>query len=563
MKPSVLEELNPAAIYEHVKVLAAEEKLSGSAEAERAAQYIQSCVSSYGVDCHLETFDAYLSNPVESTLEVFGETLCIACRPRSFSRNVPEGITGELVYDDSNLNAVLTPREVEERLETFRGKIVMSHGFDERYEKRLEAHGVLGLVQVWTSREEWIHEDTVSGVWGTPTPETSLLLPAIPVVGITRSHGDALLHLLEQKTIRVKISAKLETGVFPCVMPVAEIPGPSKDFVLLSCHYDTWYQGAFDNGVANAAAIEIARVLNAHRKELKRGVRIVWWAGHSNGRYAGSTWYSDNHYEELREHCCAHITADLLGARGCTMVGVHTTGVEGQEFLLENIYTVDPGLAAQFFPVGRGADQSFWGCNIPLQFYARYERLKEQKESDSPGPGVPWWHTEHDTCENVDPEILRKDAELYLLNSYRLLTAPRLPFAAQEYFEQIFQQIAPYREGPVHAACEELLTCIRQLQQHTVQALQDASEEEYNRIVKVVGGNMNRVCQSTGSPYSQDLAFSGPPVLSGLTAFLRTAEENETPEQYLFLRTEFIRQKNRVLLELKRLDAFLLTQMYR
>ena len=50
--------------------------------------------------------------------------------------------------------------------------------------------------------------------------------------------------------------ARWNTCVKNVALPIAEIPGKSRDFVLLSGHYDTWYRGAFDNCTANALALE-------------------------------------------------------------------------------------------------------------------------------------------------------------------------------------------------------------------------------------------------------------------------------------------------------------------
>ena len=102
----------------------------------------------------------------------------------------------------------------------------------------------------------------------------------------------------------------------------AEVPwwllisrGKSDSFVLVSGHYDSWYEGITDNAVSDAILLEYARVLYAHRSELKRGVRIAWWSGHSDGRFSGSTWYCDSHYADLRKNCVAHVNLDLTGCK--------------------------------------------------------------------------------------------------------------------------------------------------------------------------------------------------------------------------------------------------------
>ncbi|WP_326975443.1 hypothetical protein [Caproicibacter sp. BJN0012] len=151
------------------------------------------------------------------------------------------------------------------------------------------------------------------------------------------------------------------------------------------------------------------------------------------------------------------------------------------------------------------------GSDIPIQFYTRYERAKGQKDSDSPGPGVYWWHTEDDTYDRVDPEVYRKDTELFFLNVYKLLTDTRLPFAPEEYFNGLIALFDRYK--------------------------------------------------SCGSPYDQDLAFSGSPVFTKLMAFLKTKREEESPAEYVFLRTDFVRQRNRLIAEIRRLNQLLLSRM--
>ena len=94
-------------------------------------------------------------------------------------------------------------------------------------------------------------------------------------------------------------------------MPVATIPGKSESFVLLSGHYDSWYEGMTDNGAANVLMLETARALEKFKDRLNRTVVIAWWSGHSDGRYSGSTWFCDHHYEYLRKHCVAHINMDI------------------------------------------------------------------------------------------------------------------------------------------------------------------------------------------------------------------------------------------------------------
>ena len=168
-------------------------------------------------------------------------------------------------------------------------------------------------------------------------------------------------------------------------VPVAYIEGQTDEFVLVSGHYDTWYAGAMDNVTANAACLEIARAIHASGKKPLRGIRFAWWAGHSNGRYAGSTWYYDHYFRDLQEHCIAQINSDLIGSMLGEAVAVITTGLEGKDFPAEIIRSVDPNAPIMYKRFGRGADQSFWGAEIPYNIMTRYEVLPDHKDTAAPG----------------------------------------------------------------------------------------------------------------------------------------------------------------------------------
>ncbi|MFR8015391.1 MAG: YfcC family protein [Clostridiaceae bacterium] len=147
------------------------DKLSGEPEAYRAVEYILEVLEKSGISCHEEDFPAYLSNPVSSVLIADGEEF--PCRPRSFSESTKGRIEIPLIYDPGTKTEV-SLSEQKQFMETVAGKLVLGYGFDERYAKLLEQHGAAGWIQIWTSDEDAVHEDTVSPVWGTPDMDSSL-----------------------------------------------------------------------------------------------------------------------------------------------------------------------------------------------------------------------------------------------------------------------------------------------------------------------------------------------------------------------------------------------------
>ena len=110
-----------------------------------------------------------------------------------------------------------------------------------------------------------------------------------------RSDGDRLRSMMDGGPVQIRMSTETRTGWKPLHLAVATIPGPTPDapYVLAGGHLDAWYHGGTDNAGANVAMLELARAFSRHQDQLLRGLVVAWWPGHSNGRYAGSTWFVD------------------------------------------------------------------------------------------------------------------------------------------------------------------------------------------------------------------------------------------------------------------------------
>lgn len=530
----------------HVKFLSGFEKLSGSNGAHDAVSYMSDVLKASRVKSEILTFDEYLSDPISSVLQLENSQV-FRSRPRSFSKSIPEGIYAPLVFDDSNQSGSISQKELNERLKSFKDKIVISHGYDERYAKLLEKNGALGWIQVWNSPEEIIHEDTVGSVWGTPDLDSSLMALTIPVICVNAADGETLIkYARENPSKNVYLSTMLDTGVRTVEVPIAYIEGESDEFILVSGHYDTWYAGAMDNVAANAACLEIARLFSTQHHKTHRGIRIAWWAGHSNGRYAGSAWYMDHFYKELKERCVAHLNSDLIGSKVAEMIAVITTGLEGKEFERKQIKEVDGKAPLMWKHFGRGADQSFWGAEIPYHLMTRYEVPPEKKVTVAPG-GSPWWHTIEDTYEKISFDILKKETQIFLKNVLAFSNEKVLPVDFNHYFGQMEERLCDVEQDSDPAFdFSDLQAALKQLKEKAMYCYAKENEENKNKIVKIVGGKMNFLMQTYGSPYGQDLSYSYG-MFPHLTAVKGVYRDCTTPEAFLFYETEFIRQKNRFL----------------
>lgn len=229
-------------LREHLEYLCSFDKLSGEPEAYRAVEYILEVLEKSGISCHEEDFPAYLSNPVSSVLIADGEEF--PCRPRSFSESTKGRIEIPLIYDPGTKMEV-SLSDQKRFMETVAGKLVLGYGFDERYAKLLEQHGAAGWIQIWTSDEDAVHEDTVSPVWGTPDMDSSLFQLRMPVVAVSKPCGEKLIRKLktyeaEGKQLFAQLSSEVDTcvktsrcrsprsreraGILSC-SPVTMIPG--------------------------------------------------------------------------------------------------------------------------------------------------------------------------------------------------------------------------------------------------------------------------------------------------------------------------------------------------
>ena len=547
-------------LKKHLEYLCSFDKLTGEPEALLAVNYLIQTLKEDGISCHTEKFDAYLSNPIHSHLVIDGEE--IPSRPRSFSESTSKPLHVPVIYDHGTREAVSL---VEQKafLETVSGKLVLGYGYDERYAKLLEQYGAAGWVQIWTSGETQIHEDTVSPVWGTPDMDSSLFQLKMPVLAISKPVGERILEKLEQyqqdgKILYADLESQVDTGVKQVELPIAVIPGKSEDFVLISCHYDTWYRGAFDNCTADALALELARYFKDRSDQLQYSLRIAWWPGHSNGRYMGSTWYCDHHFDELYHHCIAHVNLDLLGSKGADhTLAIRTAGLEGDKWLQEQIAAVDSEADLVIGRIGRGADQSFWGVEIPYHINPRYEARKECRTSDAPGPGVSWWHTIEDTFDKIDFDGLMRDGEVVRSLLEGLLTNAALPVDFEGYFHTWNRYLEPLKTSEEHRmAIEEIQSLFEAVmtrcQELDTPVISEAHLMDHNRLCRLVGGVLGRLMHSSGSAYEQDTSFAYGP-LQLLAASAKADRQNSPADWHLFYHTTFIRQRNRMVTELRKL----------
>ena len=538
-------ELDLDRMVRHIEAMSQWHRYTGTPQGERFVDDLTARLAEASIPCSVETYDAYTSLPLSASLTLdSGETLGLI--GDVFSGEAAD-LRGELVYDRWSEQKRLSANEELRRLAAFRGKLVLSRSGGGAFAEKILRAGGLGLLHISPSRGGYIHHSNVDSIWGTPCPSDRPCLGELPAAGISREDGERLIARLESGAVTATLRVRMDTAIRRSRMPVVDIPGRRAGFVLLHGHYDSWYEGITDNAGSDAILLELARAFWRHRDQLERGVRIAWWSGHSDARYAGSAWYCDRHWEELRRGCVASVNLDLTGCRLARQIRARTTCMEG-EALTAGLIQEFTGMAAKpYIPMIRGGDQSFWGVGIPIHIMFKYEPVDEERVSPCPSGG-PWWHTDQDTLDKLDPAILLRDAKINGKLVSLLLNSPRLPVRLSDFTERM-EAFLREIQGELSAdfSLEPALTALAALRpwcQRLERALEQAPADS-DGIWKSTAGELVRLVYTSGSPYGQDPAEGYAP-FGALARARGMTRDNTPPTTYLFEQTAFRRACNRL-----------------
>ena len=428
-------------------------------DVNRAVDVLTGRLDALGVPVMVHQPEIFLSIPFSASVTAGGVT-CRA-KPPSSALSVPGGRTGKLVTLKANPKALRsynrdiktlfggTIGSVEEVRALVGGRIVVMQGFgNPALTSLIEEWGGIGLIAVNPGID--IHWGTCTTVWGSPDLEDLARKPKIPVVAVNDPDGQRLMALAEaggEATIRTD----LVEGWFPQKIPVVTIPGAedANRYVLIHGHLDSWEVGVGDNATGDATLLELARVFWAHRANLKRGVKIAWWPGHSTGRYAGSTWFTDAFAQDLDRNCLAQINCDSPGCRWATSYHETRAFTESAHIAEAAIRDIVPDAEVAIMRPPQAGDYSFNNIGLPSLFMLSStmpEAVRREKNYyDVSGCGANIaWHTENDTLEIADPARLLIDMKIYLLAALRVANADILPFDWAATCDEFLETIAEY-----------------------------------------------------------------------------------------------------------------------
>lgn len=548
--------ITPEALREHAREIVRHERPSGSAGENAAIDYIVQTLRASGVPVEVHTFPAYTSDPVSARVEVPGRDFAPDAITVSFGASA-DGLTAALVDVGSLGDLPELEAGTGERLPLageIGGAVSLPRGFPDVAGKIaliegqprnvpvavLERLGAAGAVFI--NPEERLNDIIVTSTWGVPSLRNAHRIPSLPVAQIKKSAGEELRGLLKEGPVQLRLTTAVNTGWQPLRLAVATIPGASADapFVLLGGHIDAWYQGGTDEGASNAAMVELAIAFHQQRDELRRGLVVAWWPGHSNARYAGSTWYADHFFDELRTRGMAYLNVDGIGQMGAKEFGAATTA--SLAGLATRVVKEAEGGDIRPSRPGRNSDQSFNGVALPLlQLY--------HNRTDEDG-GYWWWHTPDDTFDKIDFDILETDTGLYADALAELLVPAALPLdlaAEVRALGTLIESRERSSGGRLDLAIarqrqQALLDAVTRLQD----ALPAAPTEAVNRQLLAILRPLHRVIYTPVEPFHPDPGQSEG-LLPGLAPAAILATADSASDRYGFAETTLVRERNRLI----------------
>ena len=559
MATNVGQETSIDELWRQLTNITKEVRLSGTPEEKRAFDYLAGELEAWGYDVKWYDLDALTGYPDKASLRIVSpEAIELPCNGYALSPVTgDEGVTATLIYAGSGTAEELANLDVA-------GKIIMTEGLATPG-KGLDAAnaGVIGQIHI---TGEYIYEMCISPVWGTPTPETAHLLPTVPAIAVTNEHGDVLKAALDRGPVEVNLVAQPYRGWSKLYTLTADLPGTDEDtYVLFSGHLDSWHYGVMDNGTANATQMEIARILATQKETLKRGIKLAFWSGHSHARYAGSTWFADNEFDDLATRCVCHVNIDSVGGQGAIILEEAPTMAETYNYAKRILKQA--GVELDYRRVSRSSDQSFWGHGIPSCLTAVSEQSAEGSTQDKSiaallgsggkGGGLGWWwHTTEDTIDKIDPEFLKRDADIYLNLLTGLVTEERLPFEPGAGLREVSKSLASYEaaSGGAIALGDLVSTANALAERSSGTSIAKLPAAEANQLISDLIRIVIPVNFTVAGPYGHDLALGTQPT-PGLRDAAKLGILDASSDDYRFLKTKLVRERNRIAGAMRAYDA--------
>jgi hypothetical protein len=540
-------------------------RLAGSENGRRMAEYSCAALRSVDVDATVHTLPGLVSFPDRAEFKVIAPVeMTIAANTLGHSTPTPpDGISGVLLDVYSGAFKDYEGKDAQ-------GKITLSElsYHPARHEKQRVA-GLLGaagcVMMNWGADDNAVLPfGSVKPAWGNPTPDNvGSEMPVLPCIGIARTDGLKLRELATRGPVRVWFRAHVENGWRPIQITTGEVRSDvDDDFVVLGGHQDSWFgPAATDNAAGNSCVIELARVFNAHRDQLRRGLVLGFWAGHETGTMIGSSWFVDRNWDRLREHMVAYMQIDQPSCTGTTWWETRSNA-ELRRFHQGVEQRLIPQRTRNWRHAAKIGDASFFGLGVPMM--AGQGAFTESELKATALANLGWWHHSLEcTVDKVNFDYLEEHLRVYGGWLWELLTARVLPFTYAPVADRFIARLTELAPAGKAIGLDGALSRAEQLKAAAVRldAVADESRKRYetggmkddepalrlNRCMKRLGRLLIPLESTAIGTYGHDPYGLTPQttMIPCLYDVPRAAALPEAEERWM-LETKLVRQRNRV-----------------
>jgi len=403
-------------------------RLSGSAQAAKAVEYVANEMKALGLEVRLEKLMVphWVRGEEKAELMQFpGQA------PETTQKLVLTTLGGSVATPPEGLTAdVVVVRNFEELQalgrEKVSGKIVV---FNHPYDKAMAAQGrggeAYGQAVVYRGDAPSaaarlgavasLIRSVGSADFRLPhTGQTRYAedAPKIPAGALAAEDAELVANLATQGPLRMRLV--LTPQEFPDVEShnvVADLKGSEhpEQVVIVSGHLDSWDlgTGAIDDAAGVAVSMEVANLIKKLKLQPKRTIRVIAWMNEENGLRGGRT-YAQEHKEEMANHVAA-IETD--GGAGHPLGMLFRAKPEAR-LLLESIAKVLQPIGAALLQASEhtGADIS------PMEEFGvpTFHPIQDSRTY------FHYHHTAADTLDKVVPRELAENAAVAAVTAFGL-----------------------------------------------------------------------------------------------------------------------------------------------
>ena len=236
--------------------------------------------------------------------------------------------------------------------------------------------------------------------------------PKIPAAAMTAEDADLLEDLTAQGPVRMQLvltPQQLPDAVSYNVIGDLKGSEHPEQIVIVSGHLDSWDlgTGAIDDGAGVAVSMQVANLIQQLRLRPKRTLRVVAWMNEENGLVGGKT-YAAEHAKELANHFAA-VETDLGAGHP---LGINYS-LKGAKWLLEPVAKVLQGSGAGILRYAEGTG----GADVSPMTKLGVPGFSPIQDSRT---YFDYHHTAADTLDKIVPRELAENAAVVTVLAYAL-----------------------------------------------------------------------------------------------------------------------------------------------